>query len=235
MRAVILAGGQGTRLKPYTTVLPKPLMPIEGQSILEIIIRQIKSRGVDHITLAVNHMAEIIRAFAGDGSKWGLKIDYSMEDMPLGTVGPIRLIKDLPENFLVMNGDVLSDIDFEDLYQAHIKSGALLTIATFHRVVNIDFGVLVTNHEGRVTEFREKPNYEFDVSMGIYVFNKAILDIIPEKRIFGLDHLVLTMLDKKIPVNTYKYHGYWLDIGRPDDYDKANLEYESIKNKLFKE
>ena len=225
MEAIILAGGKGTRLRPYTTTLPKPLMPVGERPILEIVIGQLRAAGIKKITLAVNHMADIIMAFFGNGEKFGVEISYSMEDKPLGTVGPIKLIKDLPEYFLVMNGDILSDIDYAGLIKAHIASGTPLTIATYRRDSKIDFGVLeIDKTSNRLTGFIEKPIYNFDVSMGIYVFSRSLMEMVPANQPFGIDNLALRMLVENLPINTFQFGGYWLDIGRPDDYDKANQD-----------
>lgn len=227
MEVVILAGGKGTRLRPYTTILPKPLMPVGERPILEIVIGQLKAAGIGKITMAVNHMADIIMAFFGNGEKFGVEITYSIEDKPLGTVGPLKEIRDLPESFLVMNGDILTDIDYADLYSKHLSAGADLTIATYRRASTIDFGVLEIE-AGRLTAFREKPVYHFNVSMGIYVFNRSLLTRVPANQQFGIDNLVLGMLADKHPVNTYPFSGYWLDIGRPDDFDQANQDIAKV-------
>jgi NDP-mannose synthase len=230
MQAVILAGGKGTRLRPYTTTIPKPLMPIGEKAILEILIRQLCSAGVKKITLAVSHSADLISAFVGNGERFGIDIKYSREEKPLGTVGPIKLIKDLPENFLVMNGDVLTDLNFEDLFLNHVRSNALLTISAYSRLQKIDFGVIDVDMENKqVIGFREKPVYEFRVSMGIYVFNRALLDQVPISVPYGFDDLVISLLKDKQPIHVYPYGGYWLDIGRPDDYDKANQDIETLQ------
>jgi NDP-mannose synthase len=232
MEAVILAGGKGSRLRPFTITLPKPLMPIGERPILEIVINQLKANGVTKITIAVNHMADLIMAFFGSGDKLGVEIKYSIEEKALGTVAPVKLIKDLPEYFIVMNGDILTDINYADLFNAHIKSGALFTVATYQREALIDFGVLdVENNSNRITGFHEKPIYRFDVSMGIYVFSRALLDFVPFNVPYGIDNLVLDMLKNKMLVNAYPFKGYWLDIGRPDDYDQANRDV----NKILKE
>jgi len=225
MEAVILAGGKGSRLRPYTTTLPKPLMPVGERPILQIVIGQLKAAGIKKITIAVNHMAEIIMAFFGNGEKFGVEISYSMEDKPLGTVGPLKLIKDLPEFFLVMNGDILSNIDYGKLIKSHQVSGAPLTIATYQRDSKIDFGVLeIDKATNRLNGFIEKPVYHFDVSMGIYVFSRSVMEIVPVDQPFGIDSLALKMLAQNMHINTFNFSGYWLDIGRPDDYDQANLD-----------
>lgn len=233
MEAVILAGGKGSRLRPYTTIIPKPLMPVGEQAILEIVIRQLQIAGVKKITLAVNHGADIIRAFVGSGEKLGIKIAYSFEDKPLGTVGPLKLIQDLPENFIVMNGDVLTDLNYTDLYADHLKAGTELTISTYRRIQKIDFGVLEIDSDANLIKgFREKPFYDFNVSMGIYVFKHSLLELIPFNVPYGLDDLVLMMLKNGRPIHAYPYDGYWLDIGRPEDYDQANNDIGKIQ--LFK-
>jgi NDP-mannose synthase len=234
-RAVILAGGKGTRLRPYTVVLPKPLMPLGDYPILEIIIRQLAMSGFDHITLTVNHQAEIIKAFFGDGSKWNIKIDYSLEDRPLSTMGPLKLIRDLPENFLVMNGDVLTDLDFDWFYNHHISQGNIFTISAFDRVEVSEYGVLDTNDQDVLTGFREKPRHYYTVSMGVYMINQEVLNFIPDDKAFGFDQLMLDFLAREKNVLIHKHKGYWLDIGRPDDYMQAIDEYEKNKEKFLPE
>ncbi len=234
MRAIILAGGKGTRLRPFTTNIPKPIVPVGDMAIMEIVLRQLVRFGCDHVTVAVSHLANLIMAYFGDGERLGLKIDYSLEDKPLSTIGPLKLIDDLPEHFLVMNGDILTDLDFGELYRQHVTSEAVATIATYERDVRIDFGVL--GYEGethRVVEFIEKPTEHFSVSMGVYAFSKRILDLVPEDTAYGFDDLMLAMIEKQWDARAYPFTGYWLDIGRPDDYDQANREFESLRHKLL--
>lgn len=236
MRAVILAGGKGTRLAPYTTTIPKPLVPVGDMAIMEIVIRQLSRSGFDRITVAVNHQAQLIRAFFEDGQRWGVSIDYSMEDRPLSTMGPLKLIDDLPEHFLVMNGDVLTDIDYRQFYQSHVQSGAIGTIATYKRQTKVDFGVLHFSDEtNRICEFVEKPIEHFCVSMGVYAFSRDIMELIPEGRPFGFDDLMLKLIAEDRDIRAHPFDGYWLDIGRPDDYDKANNEFETIIGRLLPE
>ena len=233
MKAVILAGGKGTRLKPYTTVIPKPLVPVGERAIIDILIARLRKCGVEEVFICLNHFAEIIMAFLGDGSKYGIKINYSLEEEPLGTVAPIKLISNLPENFLVMNGDLLTDLDFRELYNFHIEHQALLTVSTYHRTSKIDFGVLDLDEvNNRVTGFREKPEYSFNVSMGVYVMNREILNHVPKNSPFGFDNLMLELLEKKLTVEVFPYNGYWLDIGRPDDYEKASEDIETLSSIL---
>lgn len=227
-RAVILAGGKGTRLRPYTIALPKPLMPVGEYPILEVIIRQLRHAGFGHITLAVNHQADLFRAFFGDGTKWGIKIDYSLEHMALSTMGPLKLIDDLPENFLVMNGDILSDVPYGAFLDQHVREGRLFTISASEREQRIDYGVLRASPEMELTGFDEKPSYSFLVSMGIYAVSKRVLDAIPENQAFGFDHLVLEYLCRNEAVHVAPHQGYWLDIGRPDDYQRAVDEWPEL-------
>lgn len=229
-RAIILAGGKGTRLKPYTVTLPKPLVPIGEMPILEIIIRQLKKSGFEHITITVNHLAEIIKAFFGDGSKWDVKIDYTIEDKPLSTMGPLTLVQDLPDNFLVMNGDVLSNLNFGEFYDHHVSNGNNFTIGSFQRKEKIDYGVLIKDDGNHLTGFEEKPTYDFLVSMGIYMVNKAVVKQIPPNTFFGFDHLMKSLIYQNILPSVYEFNGYWLDIGRPDDYEKA---VESFNSEIF--
>jgi NDP-mannose synthase len=234
-RAILLAGGQGTRLRPYTVVLPKPLMPVGEYPILEVVIRQLVACGFDHVTIAVNHQAELIKAFFGDGSKWHVRIDYSLEDEPLGTMGPLRLIRDLPEHFLVMNGDVLTDLDFADFHAEHIRANRLFTISSHQRAHKVDYGVLVADAGGTLQAFQEKPVTDYEVSMGIYMVSRSILPFIPEQRPFGFDDLMRDLLNARQTVHVRRFNGYWLDIGRADDYQQAIDEFASTKQRFLHE
>lgn len=219
--AVILAGGKGTRLRPYTVVLPKPLMPVGDYPILEIIVRKLSASGFSRVIMAVNHQADIIKAYFGDGSKWNVSIEYSLEEIPLSTMGPLKLIKDLPENFLIMNGDVLSDIDFSGLYDLHISRKNIFTIAGFNRVLKSEYGVLERNEANYLANFKEKPIYDLTVSMGIYIAGRSILSYIPDGVPYGFDHLMYDLIKAEKPAYVHLHNGYWLDIGRPDDYMQA--------------
>ncbi len=232
--AVILAGGNGKRLRPYTLVLPKPLMPNGEYPILEVIIRQLAKQGFTDITLAVNQQAELIIAFFGDGSKWEIAINYSLEDQPLGTMGPLKLIQDLPDNFLVMNGDILTDLANADFYDKHVQSGAIYTISSHLREEMIDYGVLKTE-PGKLTGFKEKPKNTYEVSMGIYMLNKRVLQFIPNNTPYGFDQLMLELLARKEPVAVNTFTGLWLDIGRPDDYIEAIEQFDQLKSKIMYE
>ena len=237
MHAVILAGGKGIRLRPYTTRLPKPLVPIgEDHSIMEIALSQLASCGFNRVTLAIGHFGDLIRSYIGDGSRWGLHLDYSNpEEIPLGTIGPVLQILDrLPEHFLIMNGDVLTDLDYADLMRQHQESGAPLTIATYRREVHIDYGVLTTL-DGRVVNFTEKPTTGHQVSMGVYACSKQALSKYTPGMPFGFDELVLDMLAEGTRPHEYAFKGYWFDIGRPEDYDRANAEFGVIRGSLLRE
>jgi len=230
MQAIILAGGKGTRLKPYTTILPKPLMPIHDIPILEVVIRQLKKAGFKKITMAVGHLAELIEAFFGNGDKWELDISYSREDVPLGTAGPLALLKDLEDTFLVMNGDVLSDLDYTDLVRFHRRQNAMATIAMYDKEVKIDLGILKTNEYHEIYDYIEKPTLSHQVSMGIYVFDKQVMNYIPEGKYFDLPDLIHALIKAKEKIVGYHFKGYWRDIGRREDYEQAVEEFEKLKS-----
>ncbi|MGA1979146.1 MAG: sugar phosphate nucleotidyltransferase [Sedimentisphaerales bacterium] len=230
MKAVILAGGKGTRLRPYTTVFPKPLVPVGDMPILEIVLRQLKRNGIEEITLAVGHLAGLIKAFFGNGEKLGLNITYSMEDKPLGTVGPLSLIDGLVSDFLVMNGDLLTTLSYSDLIDKHKEKKAMATIAVHRRDVKIDLGVLKFNEESNVTEYIEKPTYHYWVSMGVYVFSPDILKYAEKNKYLDFPDLIHILLEKEKKVYGYQSNDYWLDIGRQDDYQEAIEVFESKKH-----
>jgi len=228
-RAVILAGGKGVRLFPYTTLIPKPLVPMGGKySILEIIIMQLAKAGFSHITLAVNHLSNLIMAYFGDGSKWGIRLDYSLESEPLSTIGPLTLIEDLPENFLVMNGDVLCNLDYAAFYNLHLAQKNEVTVSVNRREVHIDFGVINYNSENKLINFHEKPLYSFDVSMGIFCINKKMINQLQKCTSYGFDTLMIDGIKNNYKIFVHSFDGYWLDIGRSQDYDYANENFETI-------
>jgi NDP-sugar pyrophosphorylase family protein len=232
MQAIILAGGKGTRLKPYTTVLPKPLLPIGDFPILEVVIKQLKKNGFKKITMAVGHQHDLFIAFFGNGNKWGVTIEYYVEKEPMGTAGAICHIDNLDDNFLMMNGDILTDLKFKELFNIHKNKKADLTIATHRRTQDINYGILEYNHEGFLTKFIEKPSIPFSVSMGVYVLSKRVLSLIPKRGRFDFPDLVQKILAKKMHVYCHTYDGYWMDIGRPEDYEQAIDDYEKIKDRL---
>ncbi len=228
-RAVVLAGGQGTRLRPYTVVLPKPLMPLGEYPILEIIIRQLARYAFRHVTIAVNHQADIIKAYFGDGSKWKIKVDYSLESQPLSTIAPLKLIPDLPDNFLLLNGDILTDLNLRELYRDHVAAGRLFTVSAIARRHVIDYGVLNVDESAALTAFTEKPAMTYLVSMGIYVANRAMLSFVPDNQKYGFDELMLNLLARGQRVHVHEHNGYWLDIGRPEDYAQAIEQFDRLK------
>ena len=236
MHAVILAGGKGVRLRPYTTALPKPLVPIgDSHAILEIVLAQLSAYGFRSVTLAINHLGPLIKAFVGDGTRWGLRVDYVEETVPLSTVGPLFGLKDrLPDTFLVMNGDILTDLNYGELLQAHGMSGAPLTVAVAEREMKIEFGVLAVEGD-KVVGFTEKPAVTYRVSMGVYGMSRKALAPYPAGMPFGFDQLVLDLLDKGEHAATYPFDGFWLDIGRPEDYDEANRNFAELKPILLRE
>lgn len=234
MKAVILAGGKGARLAPYTKILPKPLMPIGDMPILEILLRQMKRAGVDEAILTVGHLAELLRAFFQNGERLGMKIYYSYEEQPLGTAGPLSLIQQpLEDTFLVTNGDVLTTLDLADLVRWHRESGAIATIAMHARKVKVDLGVLQHTDEHQITGYIEKPTYDFHVSMGVYVFEPRVLQYIPHNQYLDFPNLVLKLIAAGEKVMGYPFDGYWQDLGRPDDYEQAVDEFESLRGEIL--
>jgi NDP-sugar pyrophosphorylase family protein len=236
MHAVILAGGKGVRLRPYTTALPKPLVPIgDSHAILEIVLHQLAGCGFTSVTLAINHLGRLIRAFVGNGSRWRMKVDYCEEQVPLSTVGPLFGLRDrLPEHYMVMNGDVLTDLDFGDLLQSHVRSGAPVTVATAARSLSVDFGVLEVK-DSLIVGFTEKPTLSYQVSMGVYGVSRRALEPYPVGLPYGFDRLVLDLLDRGEPPASFDFTGYWLDIGRPDEYDEANRAFEELRPVLMRD
>ena len=233
MKAVILAGGKGTRLKPYTTVFPKPLMPIGDKPILEIVVQQLKSHGFNGIIMAVGHLAELIMTFFNDGSKYDINIKYTREDKPLGTAGPLALMKEeLNETFLMMNGDVLTTLDFSDLVNYHKRNGAIATIALKKRDVKIDFGVVEIDDGNSIVGYKEKPKIDYLVSMGVYAFEPIVLEYIKPNEYLDFPDLIKKLISNGETVKGYVYDGYWLDIGRPDDYERASRDIDKIHDKL---
>lgn len=233
MKAVILAGGQGARLAPYSLVFPKPLMPLGDMPILELLLLQLRNSGVTEVTMAVGYLSSLIIAYFGKGEKLGLTIEYSHEEIPLGTGGPLRLISGLDDAFFVMNGDLLTDINLADMVRSHRDSGATATLGLYDREVTIDLGVIKTDEAGQVVEYIEKPSYRYDVSMGIYIFDPRALAHLPADQRFDLPDLVRALIRVKEPVVGYKHRGYWLDIGRPDDYRRAQEDFPAMRERIL--
>ncbi len=229
MKTVILAGGKGTRLAPYTTIFPKPLVPIGDRPILEIIIRQLANQGFLDILLSVGYLGELIEAYFQNGHRniSGLKLDYFRESQPLGTAGSLAMIPDLDDTFLAMNGDILTTLNYRALVEHHRQHQSALTIAMHRKSINIDLGVLETNDCGDLTGYREKPFYSFDVSMGIYVYEPHVLRYIPKGQYMDFPDLVQLLLEMGEKVTGFQSKDYWLDIGRREDYEIAQQEYQS--------
>lgn len=233
-QAIILAGGKGTRLEPYTTCIPKPLMPVGEQPILEIVIRQLSYYGFRRIKIAVGHLSGLVEAYFGDGRKFNLSIEYSFEDKALGTAGPLSLIKDLDENFIVLNGDLITGLNFRSFFNFHIKKRNIATIGIYKKKVKIDLGVIELSKNRNVKGYVEKPTLQYDVSMGIYAFNKKIAKFIPGGKKLDFPDLVKLLIKDKQGISGYFFNGYWRDIGTHEEYRKVNEEFPVIRNKLIK-
>jgi len=238
-KAVILAGGTGSRLAPYTTVLPKRLLPVGDRAILDVVVRQLHDTGFRELTLAVGYLSHLIRAVMGDGARHDIAISYHEEGQPLGTVGPLATIDGLDDTFLVMNGDVLTTLDYGRLCEIHCEAGNVLTVASHRRTVKIDYGVLelgeTAGETQRVTGYEEKPELSYVVSMGVYVMEPRALDFVEEGLYMDLPDLVLRLVEAGEPVGSHVFDGYWLDIGRHDDYERAQVEFEQLKPLFLRE
>jgi NDP-mannose synthase len=235
-RAVVLTGGKGMRLRPYTTVLPKPLMPIGDRPILDIVVRQLQRHGFERITMATGHLAELIEVFFRDGEAYGVAIDYYREDEPLGTVGALAMLDDLDGDVLVMNGDILTDLDYGAFLDDHRSSGAAASIATTLQHVTISLGVLECDDPAdpeKLTNYREKPAIDYQASMGIYCFSPTGLAHIEHGERLDFPDLVLRLLAAGERVRAVKTDCYWLDIGRPSDYEQASEEFERFRDRLL--
>lgn len=227
MKAVIQAGGRGTRLRPYSLVLPKPLMPVGNLPVIEMLLKWLRRNCIKEVYITIGYLGHLIRSVCGDGNQWDLKITYVEEPEPLGTVGPLQLIcEHLDSTFIVLNGDLITDLDIRAFTAFHRSHGDILTVATMRKDVNIDLGV-IESENGTISGFREKPTMNLIVSMGIYCMEPSVIDLIPNGMPFGFDDLMYAMLDQKTPVRIYKHKGYWMDIGRPEDFLKAQEELQT--------
>jgi NDP-sugar pyrophosphorylase family protein len=228
MQAIILAGGKGKRFQPYSLVLPKPLIPIKDKPIMEIIIRQLARFGITDITISTGYLSELIEAYFGDGSRFGVRIIYSKEDVPLGTIGPLTLLDNLDDSFFVLNGDTLTDMNFLDLLNSHNKSGSPLTIASFPKPVKIDLGVLELDEKKRLIDYVEKPELKYRVSMGIYVLNKSVLSRLTPGQYFDFPSLVKMLIAANAGINVYEFSGIWHDLGSIDNYEIALKDVDRV-------
>ena len=221
IRVVILAGGAGVRLRPYSTFLPKPLMPVGDMPILEVMLRQLATQGFRRITLSVNHLAELVRAFFGDGGRLGLEIDYCVEDAPLGTAGSLALVEGVSDPFLAVNGDLLTTLDYRSLLASHVTRGAVATVAAIRREVRVDFGVLETGPAGDLTAYVEKPTLDLTVSMGVNAFSREVLEFISPMTYLDVPELIGRLLEAGRRVVIHRQGCEWLDIGRAEDHEEA--------------
>jgi NDP-sugar pyrophosphorylase family protein len=221
MKVVIQCGGKGMRLRPYTSILPKPLLPVGSKPVLELLLRWLRRNGTSHVYITTGYLGHLIRTFCGDGRQWDVAIEYSEEREPLGTIGALSLLREqLDSTFLVINGDVLTDLHVGSFVADHRQRKSLLTVATMWRSVRLDYGV-IEEKDGRVEQFREKPNLNSLVSMGIYCFEPEILRHIPSGTPFGFDDLMARMLSLGLPVSTFLHRGSWIDVGRAEDFQRA--------------
>lgn len=228
MQSIILAGGRGLRLDPYTKVLPKPLFPIGDKPIASILVTQLKNAGFDEIIMCLGYLEDLIRAYFQEGNQFGLTIRYSIETDPLGTAGPLRIIDDLDNDFLVVNGDELTTLDFRDLYEHHLAKQADMTIAIQKKDVHSSFGVIEIK-EGHITAYAEKPTLNYWASMGIYVINKRVISLIPENKRFDMPDLVQSLLDEQARIVSFESEDIWFDIGTMADLERAQEVFRELK------
>jgi NDP-sugar pyrophosphorylase family protein len=231
---VILAGGKGTRLMPYTTSLPKPLMPVGEYPILDILLRQLAGQGFRRITLAVGHLAGLIQAYFKEGQEWGVELEYAYETTPLGTAGPIARLPRNERALLVLNCYLLTTMDFRGILRYHYENRAAATIGTKRRTESVPFGVIEAGANGQISQYKEKPSLDYLVSMGIYVFSPAVREFIPRTQKFDFPELVNRLLAHGQKVQSFETDAYWMDIGRPDDYQRANEEFAEMEKAFFK-
>jgi NDP-sugar pyrophosphorylase family protein len=226
VKVVLLAGGRGTRLRPLTTVFPKPLVPLGEKPVLEILLRRLGAHNLRHVILSTGYLSELLMAVVGDGAKYGVSVSYCHEETPLGTAGPLALVRDeLTDTFMVMNGDLLTTLNFAALLDYHRHQKADATVAVYRRDVKIDFGVIESDADGHFTGYREKPTYHFEVSMGVYAMSKSVLAHVPDREKLDMPDLIAKIHQTGGRVACYREDCYWLDIGRMDDYAKAQEQF----------
>ncbi len=235
MKTIILAGGKGTRLAPYNTIFPKPLMPLGDRAILDIIIQQLEHLGFSDIIISLGYLGELIEAYIRNGSPHVVKanISFVREREPLGTVGALSLVHGLDETFMSINGDTLTTLDYRKLVEHHKKSNSIMTIAVNKKDIKIDFGVIETNENDFLVNFTEKPHFQYKVGMGVYVYEPEVLKYIAPGQRFDFPDLVWKILEDGKRISTYNSDDYWLDLGTHMDYEKAQSEYELMKGKLL--
>jgi NDP-sugar pyrophosphorylase family protein len=227
MKAVILAGGLGSRLLPFTQIIPKPLLPVGESSVLEIQLRTLGRHGVCEVFIATNYLSDLVAAYIGDGAKYGLHVEFSKETTPLGTCGPVTLLRDkLTEPFLLLNGDVLTTLDFRKAYDFASHIDADLTVVTKELVTPFEFGQVLGSGD-YIEGLQEKPDLKFEILAGIYILRPALFDIIPPGTLYGIDRLILDLLASGRKVGKYLMQEYWLDIGRQGTYEEAQEAYRA--------
>ncbi len=233
MQAVIQAGGRGTRLRPYSLVLPKPLMPVGDLPVIEMLLKWLRRNGIRKVYITIGYLGHLIRALCGDGSQWDIEIIYSEESEPLGTVGPLHLIRrHLDETFLMLNGDLITDLDLREFIAFHRSHDGMISVAVTDKNIRIDLGTIESNGQ-RITGFHEKPTYKFQVSMGIYCMEPEIMELVPKGVPFGFDDLMHTMLEQDLPIHIHKHNGCWMDIGRPEDFQRAQEVFQENKSAIL--
>jgi NDP-sugar pyrophosphorylase family protein len=233
MQAILLAGGKGTRLQPFTATFPKPLVPLGDVPVVEVLVRQLAYYGVRKLTVVTGHLAELIHAFLGDGGRFGIEIDYVKEETPLDTAGCLGLIEPPDAPFFVMNGDLLTTLDYGQMMAFHKQRRPMATIATYERDVKIDLGVLKLDADGRLADYIEKPTYNFFVSMGIYCFDPRVCEFVARGERISMPTLILRLRDAGETVMGHRQQCYWLDIGRPDDYARAIEEFSGERSRFL--
>lgn len=227
--AMVIAGGLGTRLRPYTWTIPKPLMPLGEETILDIMLAQLRDAGFKRVTLSISQQVTLIRAYVEDGRRWNICVDCLVEDEPRGTLGPLQLLTDFSQAILVVNADVLTDMDLREFYDSHESSRYAVSIAATERELVSQYGVLELNGVGELRSFVEKPRVSQLVNMGVYVVNSSLRHLIPAKGRFDADQFLLCLLERHIPVRVVRHSGYWRDIGNPRDYELAQLERKNAQ------
>lgn len=232
--AVILAGGKGTRLRPFTITIPKPLLPIGDMPIIEAVLKQLAEYSFKRVTISLGHMQHLFSALIGDGSRWGLEIEYIVEDEPLGTAGSLKMIENPEEHMLVMNGDVLTTLNFGQLMEKHVVSSSDATIAINRRKVKIDYGVIESRDGDLLDRYVEKPEIQYDVSMGINIISRKALQFIPDGKYFDMPQLMQAILEDGGKVSLFRTDCYWQDIGRFEDYEKASADFVNDASRFFR-
>ena len=232
MQAVILAGGNGVRLYPYTSVIPKPLLPLDDMPIIEIIVKQLVHHGFTRISIASGYLGELIKTYLGNGSKYGVQIDYSIESKPLGTIAPLTLLNNLDSTILVIHADLLTTLDFKTLLEFHKEKQAAATVGMICKSIKSDYGVIDTNGDDLLEKIREKPEFKMYVNMGIYIIETRILDYLPKKQPQNFPEFINFLIESGEKVAGYRFNGYWLDIGQHCDYDRALNEFSQYRGEM---